>query len=552
MSLGQPNRQASDGPAASVLVVGAGPVGLGLAAELALQGVDSVVVDKRDGSIPVPKMSQVSARNMEYCRRWGIAKQVKDASWIPTHPLDFVYVTDLIGQELARLKVQSYVARGVLDHTPEGACHCPQTYFDPILLDYVKSLPGVTIRHQTELLSFAQDGAGVDARLRDLNSGKEESFRARYMVGCDGAKSMVREALGIELEGLGVIAKSVNVFFRSAELPKIHDKGWARFFRLIDEQGCWSELLSIDGKELWRLHVFQVPTDDSNGGDFDADAALVKCAGTDFSYEVLNILHWDRRDSVAEKYHDGRVFLAGDAAHQCSPTGGLGMHAGLIEAVNLAWKLAAQLAGWGGPGLLDSYGVECRPAARCNVDCSTRHFNELLALPGMAGIRSAAPGGEAEQRDYVEALPQLSEFSGVRISEKIKSFFFYEGSPICLGNGSGLPAVALEDLGPSARPGAPAPHAWIGEDRSTLDLFSDAFTLLRMGDEPDDEGCGNFRAAAAERGVPLQVVEIDDPAIRQLYERKYVLVRPDAYVAWWGDRLPSEPMSVIDHLRGAG
>ena len=208
--------------------------------------------------------------------------------------------------------------------------------------------------------------------------------------------------------------------------------------------------------------------------------------------------------------------------------------------------------GWAGPGLLDSYGIECKPAARCNVDCSTQSFNELLTLPGMAEIRAAAPGGVAQQREYVEALPQLNQSSGMGISQKIKIFFFYEDSPICLGNGSARPSVALEDLEPSTWPGAPAPHAWIGEGQSTLDLFLDRFTLLRLGDAPEDEGCDRFQAAAKERGVPLQVVHIDDPAICELYERKFVLVRPDAYVAWRGDRLPTDPMSVIDHVRGAG
>jgi len=351
----------------SVVIAGAGPVGLGLACELGLRGIDCLLVEKRDGSVTVPKQSMVSARNMEFCRRWGVAAAVRHAVWPQSHPRDFVYLDSLRGRELMRVKVPSYGQRDRRDFTPEAPCPCPQIYFDPILMARVKTFPNVTVRTHTALESFRQDGAGVAVRLTDLSTGSSESVAARYLVGCDGPAGTVRETLRIELGGLGVVAISVNIFFRSAELASLHDKGWARFYRLIDEHGCWSELIPIDGKELWRLTVFDEPASAA-----EPDALLRKMAGATFPYEILSVSRWERLDFVAQSFGHGRVMIAGDAAHECSPTGGIGMHTGLEEVMNLGWKLAAMIEGWGGPALVASYASERLPIAQRNVELATR------------------------------------------------------------------------------------------------------------------------------------------------------------------------------------
>jgi 2-polyprenyl-6-methoxyphenol hydroxylase-like FAD-dependent oxidoreductase len=213
----------------SVIIAGAGPVGLGLACELGLRGVDCVVIEKRDGAITVPKQSMVSARNMEFCRRWGVAPEVRNAVWPESHPRDFIYLSSMRGRELLRVKVPAYIERDPRDFTPETACPCPQIYFDPVLAKRVRSLPSVALRYGTRLDTFRQDADGVTAELTDLASGKQQTLQARYLVGCDGPAGFVREALGIGLGGLGVVAHSLNIFFRSADLAATHDKGWARF-----------------------------------------------------------------------------------------------------------------------------------------------------------------------------------------------------------------------------------------------------------------------------------------------------------------------------------
>jgi 2-polyprenyl-6-methoxyphenol hydroxylase-like FAD-dependent oxidoreductase len=512
-------------PHPSVIIAGAGPVGLALACELGVRGIACLLIEKRDGTITVPRQSMVSARNMEFCRRWGVAEAVRTAVWPESRPRDFIYVDNLRGQELMRVKVSAQ--RDHHDFTPEAPCPCPQIYFDPILLRRVRTFPNVTVRYNAALESFSQDEAGVTARITDLASGGSEVIRARYLVGCDGPAGMVREALGIGLEGLGVVAMSVNIYFRSGELASFHDKGWARFYRIVDESGCWSELIPIDGKELWRLTVFDDPA-----SSVDPEELLRKMAGGDFPHETLNVSRWERRDFVAQSYGRGRALIAGDAAHECSPTGGIGMHTGLEEVVNLGWKLAAMIEGWGGPALIPSYAIERRPIARRNVEFATRSFNAIARIPGWP-----AKG---------EWHPNTSWLS---VPEHLKFQYGYEGSPICVPDGT--PAIDPEPprFLTTTRPGARAPHAWLADGRSMIDLFGEGFTLLRLGERPPDAGA--LAGAARARRVPLGVVSICDQAIATLYERRLVLVRPDGHVAWRGDACPADPLAIIDRVRGA-
>jgi 2-polyprenyl-6-methoxyphenol hydroxylase-like FAD-dependent oxidoreductase len=516
----------SEIPAATgVLIAGGGPVGLALACELGHRGVDCLLVEKRDGAITLPRMSAVSARNMEFCRRWGIADEVRTAIWPPSHPGDFIYVDNLRGIELARVRKPPLTQWGKLDYTPEGGCQCPQIYFDPILARHAASLAGVTLRYLTRLDGFDQDGGGVRAQVTDVATGAPHTIAARYLVGCDGPAGIVRKALGIGLGGRGVLARSVNIFFRSPALAALHDKGWARIYRLVDRTGCWAELIAIDGRELWRLTVF----DDVSAAEVPA-AALARVAGTDFPHTILSISTWERRDFVAERYGEGRVLIAGDAAHECSPTGGLGMHTGLEEAMNLAWKLGAMIEGWGGPHLVATYETERRPIAARNVAIATRTFGAIRAIPGTGA------GGA----DWSADLGRMAPTEG---SEQEKMDYAYDGSPIC------VPDAADRAVPRAARPGACAPHAWLADGRSTLDLFGKGFTLLRFG-APEPPGVAALAAAAEARGVPLTEAAIADEAVAARYGTRLVLVRPDGHVAWRGDGV-GDAGAIIDRVRGA-
>lgn len=511
----------------SVIIVGAGPVGLGLACDLGQRGVDCVLIEKRDGAINVPKQSMVSARNMEFCRRWGVAKTVRTAVWPESHSRDFIYLQSMRGKELLRFKVPSYVERDKRDFTPEAACPCPQIYFDPILGNHARTLPSVSLRYNIRLDGFRQDDAGVTAEITDMATGAARTLRAQYLVGCDGPSGIVRQTLGIGIEGVGAIAHSVNLFFRSAELGTSHDKGWARFYRVIDETGCWGELIPIDGKELWRLTVFDEPLSKA-----DPDFLLRKMTGGPFDYEMLSVSPWERRDYVANSYGQGRVLIAGDAGHECSPTGGIGMHTGLEEAVNLGWKLAAMTEGWGGEALIASYEVERRPIAVRNVGLATRSYNAIAAIPGW---REGMTDWKADP-------------AWLSIPEHIKLHYGYEGSPICVPDGTPPLVVDPSRFVPSTRPGTRAPHAWLEDGRSTLDLFGHGFVLLRLGANPPD--ATRLLDAAKVRGVPMREVAMPDPDVAALYETSLVLVRPDGHVAWRGNESPADGADIIDRIRG--
>ena len=529
-----------------VLIVGGGPVGLALAVELGVRGIKCMLVEQGDGGVLVPKMSQLTTRTMEFCRRWGIAEQVKKAGWPENHPGDFVYLTSMVGHELFRRKIPPYAKQRELGYTPEGPRQCPQIFFDPILLQYAASLSPVTLRHRTRFDSFTTHSEGVHAHLTDMTSGRVETVIAKYLVGCDGFDSPVRKALGIDFSGTGVLSFSVSIFFRSRELPSLHDKRWARFYRPVDSTGHWGDLIAIDGRELWRLTVLDLDPE-TEMDTFDVDGYLRRAVGTPFPYKVISVLPWKRRDLIAGRYGKSPVFIAGDSAHQCSPTGGIGMNTGLGDAGDIGWKLAAVLDGWGGKGLLDSYEAERRPVAEIHVTRSTELYRQLTGYSGGAAIADDTPEGKRTRRQFVREYHE-SEGRMESVNENVKLGYCYEHSPIISPDGTEATLDLSGVFIPSARPGTRAPHAWIGKGRSTLDLFGNGFVLLRFGKNPVTVS-GLVDAATASR-VPFQVIDINDPKITDLYERKLALVRPDGHVAWRGDTCPQNTRDLLDLVRG--
>jgi 2-polyprenyl-6-methoxyphenol hydroxylase-like FAD-dependent oxidoreductase len=524
------------------LIAGGGPVGLALAIQLGMAGIRCTVLEQRDGSVTVPKMSGLSIRGMEINRRLGVAEKAKTHGWPENYPNDFVYCTNLVGYELTRERLLSD-ATAQTRYSPERKTGCAQIFYDPMLLDRARSLAPVTVRHFASLDSFMQDAECVHATVTDRKTGRSETIEARYLVGCDGADGTVVTALGFGYEGVGHVANSVNVYFRSAALMTIHDKGWARFFRFTDAGGTWGELIGIDGRELWRLSVLE------GEPGLDGHAYIRRLAGTDVPYELLSVTSWERRERVADRYRDGRVFICGDAAHQLSPTGGLGLHTGLADSLDLAWKLTATLNGWGGEALLDSYEIERKPVAFDNVRVSTEAFELFATLPSGPAIADDTDEGERERRAFADAVENTHNCRGPLNTENLRTGYCYEPSPICIPDGTQRPPIESRRFIPVARPGTRAPHAWISAGRSTLDLFGDAFVLLRFGDAPPSATA--LIDAAQQRGVPLQVVDLADPQIAALYERRLVLVRPDGHVAWRGDAVGPDALSIIDCIRGA-
>jgi len=368
-------------PAHPVLIVGAGPVGLALAGDLAQRNVASYVIERSDGAIEQPRMDMVGIRTMEYARKWGIVRDVETSPYPRDYPQDNVYVTSLTGYELGRERMPSMGSDRPPATSPQKRERCPQDMFDPILQRWARSSPCVTLRYRCELVALEQDDDRVVATVRDHERGTTETLTASYLVGCDGAASRVRELVGIPMSGPSVLTNTTNIIFRDPDLPQRHDKGLCYRFIVIGTEGTWATVVAINGGDRWRMSIVRSP---EGGLSHDDIAAHIRRAvGVDFPFEILSVTNWKRRELVAGRYSEGRVFLAGDSAHAMSPTGGFGMNTGIIDAVNLGWKLQAVLDGWGGETLLDSYEIEQRPVVDRNARASTHNFDLWVGVKEM-------------------------------------------------------------------------------------------------------------------------------------------------------------------------
>jgi 2-polyprenyl-6-methoxyphenol hydroxylase-like FAD-dependent oxidoreductase len=529
-----------------VLIVGGGPVGLALAVELGWRGVACELVEQGDGSIATPKMNEVNTRTMEFCRRWGIADAVLDCPFPADYPLDVAFVTTLSGYELARVPRPPRGSQTPEPHSPHRLQACSQIWFDPILQKLARTFPTVRLRYGRRLESFVQNAAGVTAELVDAATGEREEIAADYLVGCDGGNSVVRRILRIEMIGAGTVSNSASMFFRTPNLLERCGRKPATFFFPIDRHGLWCNVRCIDPRNnLWRLMVDSVG-EDATTESIDREKYLSRALGYPLDVEWVGMNVWKRRSMVAERFGKGRVLLAGDAVHQLSPTGALGMNSGVADAVDIGWKLAALLQGWGGEGLIESYDRERRPVGARNVRMATGFYMS------MADVREADAAIDDDTEEGARLRRGLAEKLMREIGREFRTIglqigYRYDDSPICVPDNSQPPADDPATYVPSARPGARAPHVWLRDGRSILDLFGRGFVLLRFGDADG----ATLGIAAKRRGVPLAVVDVEEPEAAALYERRLVLVRPDGHVAWRGDALPDNCAAVIDRVRGA-
>ncbi len=531
-----------------VLIVGAGPVGLALAGDLGWRGVPCTLIEKTDGTIEHPRMDIVGPRTMEFCRRWGIADWVRDAPYPGDYPQDCIYVTALAGYELGRERFPARAEEKCPPQSPQKRERVPQDMFDPILQRFVRIFPHVTLRYGTELIAFEETDDAVIATVRDA-AGTTRTIMADYLVGTDGGASLVRERAGITMSGNPALTYTTNVMFRCADFPSLHDKRLGYRYIFIGPQGTWLTIVAINGGDRFRMSIVG-SADKVTHTEGDIRDALRRAMGRDFDYEILSVMHWVRRELVADSFGTERVFIAGDAAHLMSPTGGFGMNTGIQDAVDLGWKLAAAVRGWAGKDLLASYEHERRPVAVRNVTEASSNLDRMLStrhrLPPPE-IFEQGPAGDAARKDYGAWFSDTMRHEWYTLG--IHLGYRYEGSPAIWPDRTPAPPLETSAYTQTARPGHRAPHAWLPDGRSTLDLFGRGFTLLRFGlDAPHGE---RLRAAAASAGVPLSVVTLDTPDIAALYERRLVLVRPDGHVAWRADSEAEDAVALIDVVRGA-
>jgi 2-polyprenyl-6-methoxyphenol hydroxylase-like FAD-dependent oxidoreductase len=539
-----------------VLIVGAGPVGMTLALDLAWRGVDVTVAELRPaGEPPSVKCNQISARSMEIFRRLGIARKLREAGLPADYPNDVVSATTVTGIELARVPIPSraerYTAKDGPDTswpTPEPTHRINQKYFEPVLFASTASHPRIRLLNRTAVEDFAQDEHRVSAVARNLDSGEQLSIGCSYLVGCDGAKSGIRKKIGAKLTGTPEVQRVQSTCIRAPELADRLPGKRAWMYFSLNPRRCGTTI-AIDGRKTWQIHN-TLYDGETEFDTVDRDWAIrtILGVGPDFRYEVVSKEDWVGRRLVADRFQDQRAFICGDAAHLWIPHAGYGMNAGIADAANLSWMIAAALSGWAPPAILDAYEAERQPVAdqvsRFTQDSASRARTQHREIP--AEIEWRGPIGDAMRARIGGEAYDLAVRR--QCAGGLNFGYFYEDSPIIAYDGEPHPAYTMRDFTSSTVPGCRAPHLWLGDGRSLYDALGPGYTLIRFDPTVHISG---IVEAAVHRGVPLAVLDVGEPDARALYARKLVLVRPDQHVAWRGDGEPSAPMDLIDLVRGA-
>lgn len=531
-----------------VLIAGGGPVGLALALDLGHQGVDCLLAEQEAGTALVvqAKAGTHNERTMEYCRRWGLIDEIA-AAYPDDEARDTVYCTALDGHYIGRSKVPSARERGTPAVGPEMMRRCAQNQFDPILARAVQANPNAQLRYGLRFERFEQDDDGVTSWLTEVATGAPLQVRSQYLVGCEGVASGVRKALGIPFELIQQMGFSLSAMVRIDNLDQYHSFGSLERFMFIGPEGTWANMTSVDGRGLWRFTVVGAESA-LDPATYDITPVLRRAfGGLDIPYVIERMVPWRRAQTLARTYGQGRVLLAGDSVHTTSPTGGHGLNTGIGDATDLSWMLAARVNGWGGEHLLEAYTLERRPVAVRNLGSATQNYNAWVGS-GMDNVAAEGPRGDAARRNIGDSL-QVS-LHQEWCSQGIALGYRYDTSPLVVPDGSSNTPDHPSFYVPTARPGHRAPHAWLADGRSILDLFGKDFVLLCF--DGDETPSAPLRAAARTVGMPLRVERITQPEIRAVYQRRWVLVRPDGHVAWRGDALPEDGgQALIDTVRGA-
>jgi 2-polyprenyl-6-methoxyphenol hydroxylase-like FAD-dependent oxidoreductase len=540
-----------------VLIIGGGPCGLMLANELGRRGIRTLLVDQNPGTTQNAAANATQARTMEHFRRMGFADEVRAVGLPPDFPTDVAYFTRFARHELARFSLPSSRDARQLVTTLSGSWsaaelphRCNQKFIEPVLRRHAEALPSVTVAYGWRMTRLQQSEDAVHADVQPAAGGKPLTIKTSYLVGADGPRSTVRQALGIGYAGETGITRP----FVGGRMYAVHAR-IPDFYRAVPHRPAWMNVAfnaerrcfmpAVDGKGEFAFHTQLLPgQDEDRVSESEAIAMVQQTIGLPLNVEVIARAPWTAGHSlVAEKFRIKRIFIGGDAAHLFTPTGGLGYNTAIEDAVNLGWKLAAVLKGVASEALLATYEAERRPLALRNTAYAKGFADSLGNYVPPPEIEDDTPAGQAARRRAGEyyAAHGRAEFNipGITFGGR------YDGSPAIVSDGTSPPRDKANEYVPTACPGGRPPHLWLADGRSLYDEFGFEWTLLRLGLNTGKA----FTEAARRRGLDLKVVDVKIAQARDVYGADLALIRPDQIVAWRGNS-DTQAEAIIGKLCG--